>query len=137
MVTPGQALDAVAEVMAGPVVWGASDCSASACRIYWALWGVDIQAGWRDYACPVTAKRMLLRRGVTLASALEAGATAAGLVRCAEHAGAFGAVRTDSPWFGNCAAAICIRPGEWAARTENGFGITSGPVLVMGVSCLD
>ncbi|MGZ9812646.1 DUF6950 family protein [Pseudoroseicyclus sp. H15] len=112
-------LDAAEEVMRGPIVWGRSDCCTAAADIFLRLWGVDPMPRLRGRFRSAGGARRAIAGD--LPAAFRAEMAAAGLRRLEERPGLIGLCRNDA-LFG-CVAAICIRPGEWVARAEGGFGI--------------
>ena len=124
IVTPDAVFAAVDDHMGGPMIWGQSDCTASACAVFAALHGVDpLQPLRGSYDSPITAARMIRRAGGMLALGQRL-ARGAGLVRCGEVPGAIGILRND----GRLVAAICLMPGKWSAKTADGFAILGGMV---------
>ncbi|MGZ9812651.1 DUF6950 family protein [Pseudoroseicyclus sp. H15] len=112
-------LEAAEEVMRGPIVWGRSDCCTSAADTFLRLWGIDPMPTLRGrFDTPLSAAQLVQN---DLPVAFQGEMAAAGLQRLAEQPGLIGLCRNDA-LFG-CVAAICIRPGEWVARAEGGFGI--------------
>ena len=133
--TPERVFAAVLDVMSGPMVWGVSDCSHAADDVFALLWGVRVMGPeWRGaYASPLQALRRLADRRTSIETAWSEAAQEAGLQPGPAHPGALGIVRTTAPAFGGAMPAICIRPGEWAARTDGGFGLTAGHLRAWGV----
>jgi len=133
---PRDVVEAVDSVMSGPIVYGQSDCCRSADAVFVRLWGVRVMpaveyASWRQ-AC-----RAMLKRGVSLAGAVEAAALRAGLLPCHAHPGALGIVAgADAPPFGDVLPAICICPGKWAVRTDSGWGVVPSSIEAWGLPCL-
>lgn len=119
IVTPDAVFAAVDDHMGGPMIWGQSDCTASACAVFAALHGVDpLQPLRGTYDSPITAARMIRRAGGMLSLGRRL-ARVAGLRPCGEVPGAIGVLRND----GRLVAAICLMPGKWAAKTADGFAI--------------
>lgn len=135
--TPQKVFAAVCDVMSGPMAWGVSDCSHAADDVFSRVWGVRVMGpDWRgSYDSPFQASRRLAERRMTIDRAWRDAALAAGLAEVEEHPGALGIVQTDAPAFGGLMPAICIRPGEWAARTDGGFGIARAATEVWGLQC--
>ncbi|WP_158963902.1 DUF6950 family protein [Chachezhania sediminis] len=137
-VTPARVVEAVADIMAGPLIYGGSDCCHAAADVFLRLWGIDLCAAWvaeigtADVRSAGAALRLIGPRGfAVVASAVVA---RAGLVQRFEHPGALGLIRTETAArFGGVMAGICIRPGCWAGRTETGFGIATDAVTIWGI----
>lgn len=118
-VTPEAVFAACDDLMGGPMIWGQSDCTASACNVFAALHGIDPLAPLRGrYDSPISAARIIRRAGGMAALGQDLAARA-GLVRCGEVPGAIGLVENA----GRLVAAVCIAPGKWAAKTVDGFAI--------------
>lgn len=124
MVTPEDVEAAVVEVMAGPWVWGASDCCTAACDVFAALYGIDPMAPLRGrYASARGAALMIAGYGGWRAMC-EALARDAGLRAGTGGAGELGLVRHAGRW----SLAIGWGAGLWAGRTDGGFATVTGAV---------
>ncbi|MEH7827101.1 DUF6950 family protein [Gemmobacter denitrificans] len=129
ILTPAQVFEACDRIMAGPLVWGLSDCTAAACDVFADLHGIDPMAPLRGaYAGPGAARRIIRQAGGMLALG-QALAARAGLVECHAVPGAIGIL----PNARRHVAAICIEPGKWAAKTADGFAVTDGALTAWRV----
>lgn len=119
MVTPDQVFGACDRIMAVPLIWGLSDCTAAACDVFAELWGIDPLAPIRGSYCgPAGARRIIRQAGGMLALGQYL-ADRAGLVRCEDVPGGIGIASNARQHV----AAICIAPRKWAAKTADGFAI--------------
>lgn len=135
---PACVLTEVSAVMRGPMIWGVSDCCTAAADVFHRLWGLHPMGPWRGaFRSRADAVAALRAADAGLKAVCFDQAAMAGLTLCEEHSGAIGLVRAvpSAPeGIDRVAAAICIRPGEWARRTSDGFAILGQPVLVMGLA---
>ena len=124
VITSRAAFDAAFARMRQPFEWGLrSDCTA-ACEAFKAIHGVDPLADCADdYRTALGAARILKRAGGYLAWCRatfpmpETTHPQAGDLALINSADRFGA-----------ALAICIQPGEFAAKTESGMVITKADI---------
>lgn len=124
MVTQDAALDAVVDVMAGPIVWGASDCCTAACDVFQRLHGVDPMAPLRGvYTTEAAALRLIRSRGGWLRMCRGL-AVAALLAPGRGEAGELGLLCNG----GRFTLAVGLGGGWWAGRIEGGFATTQGMV---------
>lgn len=122
MVTPDSVEAAVVDLMAGPLVWGVSDCSAAACDVFARLHGVDPLAPVRGaYATEAGAARLIRRHGGWLALA-DRLARLAGLVPGVGAAGEIGLIAQGA----RLSLGIALGGGLWAGRIDGGYATTSG-----------
>jgi hypothetical protein len=116
--------------MDGPVIWGRTDCCAAACDLYHDLRGIDPLAPLRGrYATALEAARLIRAGGGFLALARRL-AREAGLVRVLPRAGALGLTEAGvAAGPEGRALAICLGPGAWAAKGEDGATILSDAAI--------
>ena len=124
MVTGDAAMAAVMDIMRGPIVWGASDCSAAACDVFARLHGVDPMAPLRGlYRSERGAARLVRAYGGWIALCARL-ATQAGLRAGDGAPGELGLLCHD----GRFSLAVCVGGGLWAGRIEGGFQTAGGVV---------
>lgn len=120
MVSADDAMAAVVDVMAGPWVWGQSDCCAAACDVFARLWGIDPMAPLRGrYASRRAAWRLVRAAGGWLALAPDLAARA-GLVDGTGAPGEIGLLRQPTGYL----LGVSVGHGQWAARIDGGFATT-------------
>lgn len=139
---PEDVLDAVETHMAGPWVWGLSDCCASACSVFRDLHGVDPMADLRGfYSSAIGARRLIEDRGGLLGLAQHM-ATRAGLREVKVEApgviGVSGAIGDDgskkSDWrVAGRSLLICVKPGAWVGRSADGYAATARAKVMWNV----
>lgn len=125
--TPAQVVAEVERVMAARWKWGRADCCTSACDVFAALHGIDPMAPLRGrYASAVGAWRIIREWGGFPAMA-EALARGAGLT---VGRGLPGEIGLSAPGHAGGpdgrALLVCVRPGQWAGKSEGGFTILPG-----------
>lgn len=103
--------------MGGRFVWGASDCARAAGAVFADLHGVDPTA---DLAgCYDDARSAARLARDDMAAAAQVMADRHGLRPVGAECGAIGIVQHD----GRQSAAICIAPGQWAVKADDGFRV--------------
>lgn len=116
---------AVDAVMAGPMVWGFSDCCMSACDVFLRLHGIDPMAPLRGlYTNEAEARALIRARGGwrRMTTWLAAGA---GLHKGCAAAGEIGLVRGDL----GLSLAIGLGRDRWVGRIDGGYATKKGAVL--------
>ena len=115
-------MDAVERIMAARWKWGRSDCCTAASDVFSALHAVDPMAPVRgSYDCAIGAARLIRDWGgfTAMADALAAGAgLRAGNGQPGEIGLSASGVASGPE---RRALLICIQPGAWAGKTEDGF----------------
>lgn len=108
---------AVEHHMGGRFVWGVCDCARAAGAVFADLHGVDPTADLAGVYDDATGAARLSREG--MAAAAQTMADQHGLRRVGAECGAIGIVLHD----GRQSAAICIAPGQWAVKADDGFRV--------------
>lgn len=122
--TPDQAMSAVLDRMAGPFIWGQSDCCTSASDVFCDLFGIDPMASLRGHYTTEAGAMTIIRanggwRGMTRRCAAQAG-----LVDGRGAAGEIGLLKLPDRFV----LAACVGFGQWAGRVDGGF-TTDGNVV--------
>lgn len=108
---------AVLDVMDGPLIWGASDCCASACDVFKALHGIDPMAPLRGtYDSEEGAEKVIRSWGGWQRMTARLAALA-GLSDGVGAAGEIGLMRLPDRFV----LSISIGWGQWAGRVDGGF----------------
>jgi len=124
MVSADDAMAAVLDVMAGPWVWGVSDCCSAACDVFARLHGIDPMAPLRGrFASRAEALRLIRSAGGWRPMCADLAARA-GLRAGIGGAGELGLVRGG----GRLSLAVGVGHGMWAGRVDGGFATTAGVI---------
>lgn len=116
--TPEAVLAAVEAVMSRPFEWGPCDCCSAACDVFARLHGVDPIADLRPQYAGLRGAASLIQESGGLPAL--AASVAARLQLTAGHASGGLALSVDGR-----SMLVCIHPGQWAGKTQNGFGIVA------------
>lgn len=124
MVTPSDVMAAVDDIMSQPWQWGVSDCTASACDVFNRLHGIDPMKPLRGTYHDARSGYRLIRQWGGM---LEMGARLAEMAGLRPGYGEPGDIgvsfaRACSGPNGR-SALICVQPGIWAGKTEDGYAI--------------
>jgi hypothetical protein len=125
VISPEAVLHAVRRHMSGPFLWGSSDCCTAACAALGAMGG-----GWPlkeplpPYSGCLGALRIVSRAG-----GYEAWCFDQIIFPPTENPAPGDLVLIRSLDAFKAALAICVNPGEYAAKTENGLALTSSPII--------
>lgn len=108
----------MAEVMAGPFVWGAADCCTSACDVHRRLTGTDLMARYRGGYSDARSALRLIRAQGGLPAMAAAMAAEHGMRPCGWHPGALGLARVGR----HEALVIGLdQSGWWAGKIDGGY----------------
>lgn len=125
--------DQALSVMAGPFVWGRSDCCTCACDVFASLHGIDPMAPLRgQYRSMIAAYRLIRSYGGWVPMFAEL-ARVSGLQAADGHA----VGRLGLAWLGHdYALAIAIEDGLWAGKVDGGMAaIGSEAIAAVVMSC--
>lgn len=122
--TPSNVVDEVDRVMSCPFVWGQSDCFASACDVFHAMYGVDPLTPLRGRYGTATGAARIIRSWGGFMSMTQSLMIIANL---RPGQGETGEIGVSARGFGagpeGRSMLICVQPGEWAGKTIDGFAI--------------
>lgn len=126
MIDSDTVMDSVDRIMSCPLEWGISDCCTSACDVFQDLHGIDPMRHVRgSYSTPGGAARLFIAWGGFMAL-VQAMARQTGLIIGHGEPGEIGLSSTgNSGTPDGRTLLICIEPGAWAGKTENGYAILS------------
>lgn len=99
-----------------PFAWRDLDCCSSSCNVFRSLWGVDPMESVRDHYTDARGALRLMRQMGGLSAMAHGLAARSGLVE--GHAVGGLALSSD-----HRSLLVCIRPGEWAGKTQSGYAI--------------
>ncbi|SER49504.1 hypothetical protein SAMN04490244_101258 [Tranquillimonas rosea] len=128
-IRPAEVFTAARREMRGPLVRGRHDCLTTACGVSAALFGRDPLASGRPaYDSFTGAMRIVARAGGWFAWS-EAAFSASGMQRVAiPRTGDLCLVaRPDAR--GGTTFGLCIRPGEYVAKSRRGFKMMDGDLM--------
>jgi hypothetical protein len=125
--TPDAVMASVERRMGGAFVWGICDCTRAAGAVFADLHGFDPTADLAGRYDDARSAARLARGG--LAAAAQVLADRHGLRPVDAQPGAIGIVQHG----GRQAAAICVAPGHWAVKSEQGFGIVAEAVSAWSI----
>jgi hypothetical protein len=122
--------EAALAAMDGPVVWGKSDCCASACDVFMELRGVDPLAPVRGRYSSVIEAARLIRAGGGFLMLARRLARHAGLSRVLPRPGSLGLTEPGMALGPEGRAlAICVGRGTWIAKGIDGAVMLSDAAI--------